>query len=294
VFFLTRIEQRLKRREALAALHEMRSIIHVIDMHQLTKDPTAMTLSGTASSPPRMLTALETARYLDFCSEMLSLSAKVAVLFVQGFPDPAVGRDSERHRAPCRRSLPEDLAEDHDPRRRGDVKRRGSPPDAPRVLSRATDRWGATMNLDFNRLYLSTEGRIGRAEFWIGLLLLAVVVIVVTLIIMGLFGALSLTSHLLVFIFELAIAYPCYALFAKRFQDRGRPGTYAAIPIGIFLLIALFTLLGLTGTETAPNAFGMVLGFVDLVVAIWILIDLGIMPGTPGPNEFGSAPVVAT
>ena len=29
-------------------------------------------------------------RYLDYCSEMLSLTSKVAVLFAQGFPDPVV------------------------------------------------------------------------------------------------------------------------------------------------------------------------------------------------------------
>ncbi len=90
VFFLTRIEERLKRREALAALHELRSLIHVIDMHQLTKDPSAMSISATASSPARPLDRNQTARYLDYCSEMLSLSAKVAVLFAQGFPDTAV------------------------------------------------------------------------------------------------------------------------------------------------------------------------------------------------------------
>jgi hypothetical protein len=92
VFFLTRIEERLKRRGALNALHELRSIIHVIDMHQLTKDPSAgVSIGGkTPSSPKRALSRFEVARYLDYCSEMLSLTAKVAVLFAQGLPDPVV------------------------------------------------------------------------------------------------------------------------------------------------------------------------------------------------------------
>jgi len=92
VFFLTRIEERLKRRAALRALHELRSIVHVIDMHQLTKDPSAtVSVAGnTPSSPARTLSRYEVARYLDYCSEMLSLTSKVAVLFAQGFPDPAV------------------------------------------------------------------------------------------------------------------------------------------------------------------------------------------------------------
>jgi hypothetical protein len=92
LFFLVSIEVRLKRRHALDALNELRSIIHVIDMHQLTKDPsTGRSVGGeTASSPKRTLSRFELSRYLDYCSEMLSLTSKVAVLFGQGFPDPEV------------------------------------------------------------------------------------------------------------------------------------------------------------------------------------------------------------
>ena len=90
VFFLTRIEERLKRARAMRALQELRSIVHVIDMHQLTKDPSAVvSIAGnTPSSPARTLTRFEVTRYLDYCSEMLSLTAKVAVLFAQVFPEP--------------------------------------------------------------------------------------------------------------------------------------------------------------------------------------------------------------
>ena len=92
VYFLTRIEERLKRNQALRALHELRSIVHVIDMHQLTKDPSAaVSIAGnTPSSPARTLTRFELARYLDYCSEMVSLTSKVAVMFGQVFPDPTV------------------------------------------------------------------------------------------------------------------------------------------------------------------------------------------------------------
>ena len=71
---------------------ELRVILHVIDMHQLTKDPTAAVSIGgkTASSPARTLTPYELSRYLDYCSEMMSLTAKVAVLFAQSLPDPIV------------------------------------------------------------------------------------------------------------------------------------------------------------------------------------------------------------
>ncbi len=91
-FFLVSAEERYKRRRILADLHELRSIVHVIDMHQLTKDPSTL-LSGqprTTHSPERTMTEFELSRYLDYCSEMLSLTAKVAALYAQTFRDPVV------------------------------------------------------------------------------------------------------------------------------------------------------------------------------------------------------------
>jgi hypothetical protein len=91
ILFLLNLEERLKRRRALDALHELRSIVHVIDMHQLTKDPSKFIVgTNTPSSPPFELNEFQMTRYLDYCSEMLSLTSKVAVLFGQVLKDPAV------------------------------------------------------------------------------------------------------------------------------------------------------------------------------------------------------------
>lgn len=92
VFFLTTLETRWKRRQALKAVHELRAIVHVIDMHQLTKDPSAhaQVSTPTPHSPLRKLTPYELMRYLDYSSEMLSLSAKVAELYAQSTRDPVV------------------------------------------------------------------------------------------------------------------------------------------------------------------------------------------------------------
>ena len=92
IFFLITMEDRVKRRRALRAINELRSLIHVIDMHQLTKEPATSLLGGppTPHSPRRTLTPFELGRYLDYCSEMLSLVAKVAVLYAQSHPDPVI------------------------------------------------------------------------------------------------------------------------------------------------------------------------------------------------------------
>ncbi|MBL9093707.1 MAG: hypothetical protein JNL96_20995 [Planctomycetaceae bacterium] len=90
IVFLFSLELKLKRKRALEAVRELRSLAHIIDMHQLTKDPERVTGRGaaTASSPKRTMTAFELGRYLDYCSELLSLLSKTGALYVQEFPDP--------------------------------------------------------------------------------------------------------------------------------------------------------------------------------------------------------------
>ena len=53
VFFLLTLETRLKRRRALQAIHELRSIAHVIDMHQLTDRSGCSTAGGRPACCPR-------------------------------------------------------------------------------------------------------------------------------------------------------------------------------------------------------------------------------------------------
>ena len=89
VFFLGSIETRFKRERALRSIHELRAIAHVIDMHQLTKDPEWVLDRGTESAvlPPRSMTAFQLSRYLDYCTEMLAITGKIAALYIQRFED---------------------------------------------------------------------------------------------------------------------------------------------------------------------------------------------------------------
>ncbi len=89
-FYLSTLEGRLRRGAVLKALHEFRSIAHVIDMHQLTKDPSALGGPRTSSSPERDMTRYELVRYLSYCSEMLSLASKAAAVYAEKIDDTAV------------------------------------------------------------------------------------------------------------------------------------------------------------------------------------------------------------
>ena len=117
---LIRAEERIKRKRVFRELHGLRSLIHVIDMHQLTKDPNVLSAGykPTAKSPPRITDRFELARYLDYCSEMLSITGKVAALFAQSVNDEVVIDGGQRHRGARLQPVAQDLAEDHADRRR--------------------------------------------------------------------------------------------------------------------------------------------------------------------------------
>ncbi len=89
IWFLFTIESRMKRKKALDRIAELRSLAHVIDMHQFTKDPDRLNRSyqATPSSPTVHLTPALLTRYLDYCSEMLAILGKLGALLVQDFDD---------------------------------------------------------------------------------------------------------------------------------------------------------------------------------------------------------------
>ncbi len=89
IFFLVTLEIRIKRARVLNAVHELRSMAHVIDMHQLTKDPDYYRGETVQPkySPERNLTLPLLKRYLDYCSEMLAITTKIAALYIQRFND---------------------------------------------------------------------------------------------------------------------------------------------------------------------------------------------------------------
>lgn len=92
VFFLFTIGIRIRRRRSLRALHELRAVAHIIDMHQLTKDPERLQriYTPTVASPPTELNRFLVGRYLDYCSELLSLCGKVAAIYAQALDDGVV------------------------------------------------------------------------------------------------------------------------------------------------------------------------------------------------------------
>jgi hypothetical protein len=92
VFFLWSFPERVRRGQVLALLHQLRSLAHIVDMHQLTKDPERLRpdFVRTPLSPDPHLTRDEMEHYLNYCSELLSLVGKAAALCAEESRDNVV------------------------------------------------------------------------------------------------------------------------------------------------------------------------------------------------------------
>lgn len=90
IVFLVTFEVRRKRKRVITATNRLRCLAHIIDAQQLTKDPDRVSTAcvTTQHSPKHTLNEFELGRYLDYCTEMLSLVGKIAFLYVQNFNDP--------------------------------------------------------------------------------------------------------------------------------------------------------------------------------------------------------------
>lgn len=126
-------------------------------------------------------------------------------------------------------------------------------------------------------LFTSFEGRIGRQQWWLGIIALLVVEWIVFLVLGMVFGTSMVTTmdpnnpeaaaeavgamSLPMIIVGLVFLWPVLALYAKRWHDRGKSGWWTLI------------------------------GLIPFVGWIWILVELGFLPGTEGPNQYGPDPL---
>lgn len=146
--------------------------------------------------------------------------------------------------------------------------------------------------MDLQYVFASFDGRINRAKWWAGMAIIVVVSIVLGFIIELVFGTGFFGTFLLTIV-TLALFYPTYAVCAKRFQDRDRPGKTALYGLVPMLFASLLQTFGLAGTPQEPNAVGWLCTLINLGVFLWFVIELGILKGTPGQNHYGGDPLAA-
>jgi len=125
--------------------------------------------------------------------------------------------------------------------------------------------------MSISSLLWSFEGRIGRAHFWLGLLLVILIGVAFGIVVGLIDGGENLqrpqemgpVASVIAVIGLLTMTIAQLAVYVKRFHDRGKSGWWVLI------------------------AFVPVIGF------FWILIELGMLAGDPGPNAYGSLDTAA-
>lgn len=149
----------------------------------------------------------------------------------------------------------------------------------------------------------SFDGRIRRRDWWLfGIalgILSSIIQGAVTAAVGGAGPGGGDAAGIAALIVSLIFVYPGAALGVKRAHDRNRP---AIIVLAFYALVVLLNvIMTFTVGATMMNAGGLGdlgamglviggLGLIVLIYAIYLLIELGFLDGTPGPNRFGPSP----
>jgi len=150
--------------------------------------------------------------------------------------------------------------------------------------------------MKLQKILFSFDGRIGRGTYWLAILALIVAMLVLTIAPFLLDSEeaavmVALTSQ---FIWLLSL-WPILAVGSKRLHDRNKNGwwllAFWVLPFALLVVggsIALFDdpRTGRSGDFTT----GAILIFASLPPALWGIVELGILPGTKGPNLYGADP----
>ncbi|MFP9136332.1 DUF805 domain-containing protein [Devosia sp. XGJD_8] len=147
-------------------------------------------------------------------------------------------------------------------------------------------------------LYTTTDGRLSRKEWWIGVvgLIIASIVLSIILGMVGLGGA-SGWGQLIAYVI---LFYPGWCIGIKRRQDRDNNATDFKVLMGLSGLLTLLQAFGIGITMTdmgngivmpTPDMWMSVLYLLLGIFGIYMLVQLGFLRGTPGPNSYGPDPL---
>ncbi|MFT6863423.1 MAG: hypothetical protein ACJAVK_001984 [Akkermansiaceae bacterium] len=90
IVFLVGMENRGQRNDALEALAEFRSLAHLVDLHQINKDPGLDLMVAPEHDIRTVRTDEELAIYLDLSGDLLSIVGKLAAYYAQNLSDRVV------------------------------------------------------------------------------------------------------------------------------------------------------------------------------------------------------------
>jgi uncharacterized membrane protein YhaH (DUF805 family) len=139
------------------------------------------------------------------------------------------------------------------------------------------------------QLFFSFRGRINRAPYWI------VAVCNLLMFLAAIFVGAAFGYQFAFILGGLAfipLIVSSFAIMIKRLHDRNKSGWWV-----LFFYVLPMILSGMQkALRTIPEATAVLLGFacaaIAGIISLWMLIELGFLRGTIGPNRYGPDPLV--
>lgn len=149
--------------------------------------------------------------------------------------------------------------------------------------------------MDWTKLFFSFRGRINRGKYWLAILVYTIVWVAFIAVSISMIGSSTddlfklAGAGLLLWAMGLAIlivgTWSGVATGIKRLHDRDKSGWW----IVVFWLGP--SILGGVQASTNNPTVAMTIGFGSIALAIWGLVELGLLRGTAGPNLYGPDPL---
>ena len=140
--------------------------------------------------------------------------------------------------------------------------------------------------MDWQNFLFSFEGRSNRAKYWLFALLGTIFSLVLVAIVFG--GGFSMAAWVVAAVLYLGLLYSAVAVGVKRLHDRDKSGWWLLI---FYFGPGILDGVGRLTDASAISVAHMVLSVASLAVAVWGIVELGILRGTRGPNQYGPDPL---
>ena len=144
--------------------------------------------------------------------------------------------------------------------------------------------------MNLGSLLFSFNGRVNRAKYWLATLIYAVINLFVVLT--GQLWGEATAYETLGFLLNMAVFVSSLAVATKRLHDRGRSAWWLLLfyflPTGILFWI-IFDIA--TGSNVTLRYVALYLAL--FIIWVWLIVELGCLRGTVGPNAYGPDPLGA-
>jgi len=136
-------------------------------------------------------------------------------------------------------------------------------------------------------LFFSFDGRINRLPYWlVGGFWVALAFLAIPLWMMRPVGRGVLPDVIVLGVLMIPALISCLAVGVKRLHDRDKSGWWLLFFYGAPAVLDQFA------TETFEWSPSFIMQLLSLAISLWMIIELGFMPGSFGVNRFGPDPLL--